>query len=90
MNRLNRKAHEERQEKLASIQEAERLKLQELHCVAGRLLTTEDGEKFRKAVRDYCKMDSVEFDLDPQTLAYRQGQRNVFLTFFEILVKEKF
>lgn len=78
------------EEKFAQLErekQAKAEKIKELSKVAKRLFSSDDGKYFVKELRKYCNIDDVAFNLNPQILSYQQGQRNVFITFFDILLR---
>lgn len=80
---------EEKFAQLEKEKQAKAEKIKELSKVAKRLLSSDDGKYFVKELRKYCNIDDVAFNLNPQILAYQQGQRNVFITFFDILLRNE-
>ena len=57
-----------------------------LQKIAIKLFSTEEGKIFKDAIKSYCKVETIDFDLSPERLAYEKGLRNVYLTFFEVLL----
>lgn len=60
----------------------------ELKAIAKDVFNSPNGLKLYRAMKGYCKVGTVNFNLDPQGLAYNQALINFYNTFFGLMIEE--